>query len=219
MLLAEDLLVLLIRESTGEIPRVGTRRVVGAAVLAELVAAGRIAADEDPARLTVLDRTPLGDPVLDDALAAIEPGSVTEVVRQVMRGLLVRLLDRLAARGVLTPRARRWFPVTSTYIWRVADTTRREQLRAWLAPVLLGQAQPDAWSSALITLLHAVDAVDELVADPAARARAEEISEGHWPQTSVVRSVAEEIVPVSRVATAIFLVLFIGVLLWLGQYR
>jgi golgi phosphoprotein 3 len=219
VLLAEELLILLIRESTGEIPkRTGTRRVLAAAVLAELAAAGRVAADVDPACLTVVNRAPLGDPVLDEALAAIEPGPVTAVVRLVMPGLLVRLLDRLAAQGVLMPRARRWVPVTSRFVWRVADTARREQLRARLAAVLLGEAQPDRWSATMIALLHAVDGVGEIVAEPAAQMRAEEISERHWPEGGVIKAVAEEIVPVRWVMTgAVMTVLLVGGV-WLRRH-
>lgn len=75
MLLAEDLLILLVKRATVDPPRRGgTQAALAAAVLLEFAMAGRLGVDRDGAgRLHVFvdDHTPFGDPLLDGALAAV----------------------------------------------------------------------------------------------------------------------------------------------------
>jgi hypothetical protein len=60
--------------------------------------------------------------------------------------------------------------------------------------------------------------VEEIVAEPAAKVRAEEISERHWPEGSVIKSVSEEIAPLPWVtAGAVLTVLLVGGV-WLRRH-
>ncbi|MBB4907437.1 hypothetical protein H4W32_007509 [Actinophytocola algeriensis] len=97
---------------------------LAAALLLELAKAGRLGVDWDGARrLHVFtdDHSRSGDALFDSALAA-DGALVADVRQALVPGLHVRLMDRLAQRGVLTARSR-------IGIWRLADRTRRDHLR------------------------------------------------------------------------------------------
>jgi len=179
--------VLLVSKSSGELPRrSGTQSALAAAVLVELVECGRVVLD-DQGLVHVVAAAPVGDPVLDPALAVlVERQPVVDAVAGIMPGLYVWLLDRLVARGILAPRARNVVPLGAKYVWRVVDTAPRERLRGWLADVLAGNAALNQWSAALISLLHAVNAVDVVVKGPDAFRRADEISRSGWAASAVV---------------------------------
>jgi len=73
MRLHEELLLLALREREGTTHWVSWPTAVGAALLAELVAAGRVALPTDGKKQFVeaVDRRPLGDPLLDECLAKV----------------------------------------------------------------------------------------------------------------------------------------------------
>lgn len=204
MLLAEDLLVLLVPTAVGELPRKGgTQAALGAALLVELAGAGRLAIshhvddDDDFTTVTVVDPTPLGEEILDVALAIVAaeaPAEVEQLIGLVVPGLYVRLLDRLVSRGLLVRTTRPLtFGVVSKHVWQVADHGRREWLRNWLAGVVLGHLAPDQWSVVLIGMLDALDATDELGVgnDKAVHGRITEITEGGWAGNEVTRAISE----------------------------
>lgn len=194
MLLAEDLLVLLVPTAAGELPRrSGTQAALAAALLVELAGAGRLAVSDDATTVTVLDPTPLGDEVLDAALAAAEePAEIGEMIDRLTPGLYVRLLDRLASRGLLTRSTRLLtFGVVSKHVWQVADHGRREHLRSWLAAVVLGHAPLDQWSGVLISLLDTLDATDELGLGKGHGLRIAEIAESGWTADEVTKAINE----------------------------
>lgn len=192
VLLAEDLLILLAKRVNVDPPRRGgTQAALAAALLLELAKAGRLGVDWDGARrLHVFadDHSPSGDDLFDSALAAVaaaDGGLVVDVVRAVVPGLHVRVLDRLAARGVLTARSRMG-------IWRLADRTRRDHLRAWLSDVLLDRTAPDWGSGALISLLHMVSATSVVVSGRPAAARATAVADGDWPADETTKAIADD---------------------------
>lgn len=197
MLLAEDLLVLLVPTVVGELPRrAGTQAALAAAVLVELAGTGRLAVsddDDDLVVVTVVDPTPLGDEILDAALAAA-PGEVSDLIEALMPGLYVRLLDRLASRGLLVRSTRPLtFGVVSKHVWQVADHEHREMLRRWLGGVVFGHTPPDQWSGVLLGMLDALNAIDELGVgnDPAVYDRISQLADGGWAGTEVTRAIAE----------------------------
>jgi hypothetical protein len=192
VLLAEDLLILLAKRVNVDPPRLGgTQAALAAALLLELAKAGRLGVDRDGAgRLHVFadNRSLSGDALFDNALAAVaaaDGGLVADVVQAVVPGLHVNVLDRLAERGVLTARSR-------IGIWRLADCTRRDQLRAWLADVLLDRIAPDWGSGALISLLHMVYATSVVVDGRSAAARATAIADGDWPADETTKAIADD---------------------------
>jgi len=194
MLLAEDLLVLLVPTAVGELPRRrGTQAALGAAVLVELAGAGRLAVSHDDSAVTVVDPEPLGDEVLDAALAAApESTEIGQLIGLVVPGLYVRLLDRLVSRGLLMRSTRPvTFGVASKHVWQVADHGRREELRSWLGGVVAGHTPLDQWSRALIGLLDALDALGELGLGTGYGQRIAEIVEGDWAADEVTKAVTD----------------------------
>lgn len=191
MLLAEDLVVLLVATSSGDLPRhSGTQSALAAALLVELAESRRVTIVDDDVVRT--DTTTTDDPILDAALAALaERQPVTDAVAAIVPDLYVRLLDRLVERGILAPKARNLVPLAPRHIWRVADTTRRDHLRVWLAGVLSGHSAADQWSAALISLLHALNLVDVVTDGTAAFERAEEISRSGWAAAAVIHPIID----------------------------
>ena len=190
MLLAEDVLILLVKRASGNVPRRGgTQAALAAAVLMELAGAGRLGVDRDGAgrlHAFVDDHTPFGDPLLDSALAAVHSVDgelVLDAVHAVVPGLYIWLLNRLTERGMLTFRLGGWW---------VADRTRREHLRHWLAGVLHGPSAPDWGSGALISVLHMLGATSLVVGGSVAGARATAIANGDWPANEVTSAIAED---------------------------
>lgn len=142
MIVAEDVLLLLTDDSSGRPLVDGTRRdiAVAGAVLAELATAGRIEAGKAPGLfsstiLRVVDRTPLGDDVLDTALARVAgPGSSspTAVLDRVRKGLREHLYARLVARGILRYESGAVLGIFPTHAWPAVDSAHEEQVRRGL---------------------------------------------------------------------------------------
>jgi hypothetical protein len=190
MLLAEDLLVLLVKSATtARLRHSETKPVLAAALLMELATAGRLGTDWDGGgrlHLFVDDQSPLGDPELDAALALVarmDGETLLDVVLALVPDLHVRLLNRLVARGWLAGR-----PFLGG--WRVADQSRRGYLHAWLNGVLRGVIPVDWGSGALITLLGLANATSLLTSDPALVARASAIAAGDWPAGTAAAAIA-----------------------------
>jgi len=110
--LPEEILLLALDDAKGTI-EFGSlwQQAAGGAIVAELLLGGRLrASDHKRARLEVVDATPLGDPVLDDALreigAAHKPKAGADWVSKLggRRDLKERLTAGLVARGVLAER-------------------------------------------------------------------------------------------------------------------
>jgi hypothetical protein len=188
VLIAEDLLVLLVDRSCGELPKhKGTQTALAAAVLIEVASSGRLAID--PPTVTIVADAPLTDPILD---AVRKPGTVPELIAAIIPGLHRRLLDRLTEQGVLTKSTRWWtMGLVPRAVWRPADSTHRDDLRRTLATVLLGRSEPNVRTGALITLATELGVFDILLDDhydEAAR-RAEEITASDWPADEVTKAI------------------------------
>ena len=84
------------------------------------------------------------------------------------------LLERLAADGAV----RAQDGLLRTRRWPAADATREQAVRAGIAAAL-GGADPDAETTALITILHGIGAVPG-AGDAAGKARAAEIATAGW---------------------------------------
>lgn len=160
---------------------------LAAAVLIEVAASGRLAID--PPNVTIVDETPLDDPILD---AVREPGTTPDLIKATAPGLYRRLLDRLTEQGVLTKSTRWWtLGLASKTVWRPTDPTLRDDLHRTLATVLFGRSEPDGHTGALITLITALDVLDDLLdghSEEATR-RAEEIAAGDWPADEVTKAI------------------------------
>jgi hypothetical protein len=194
MTLAEDLVLLLLDPGTGRAVVDGTSldRVIGGALLLDLAGRERITADGDgaKARLPVVDATPTGDPLLDDALARLdEPLRAQKAVERLARGTRTPVLERLVEKELVHRERSRVLGVFPTTTWTpgAAET----ELRGRVAGVLRDGARPDQHLALLISLVHAVKAEHKVVEGQRKqlRARAAEVAEGEWAGQAVRKAV------------------------------
>ncbi|MET0423864.1 MAG: GPP34 family phosphoprotein [Actinoplanes sp.] len=172
---------------------------LGGATLLELALAGRV--DIADKKVIVLDRQPLGDPILDAALARIadddksrKPGHwVTKFAKQTRP----QVLDKLLADGVLTsakdkvlwvfPRTR--FPAAHG-VEPAVETDARQRMRA----AVLGSGAVEERTAALCALVAATDLDRKVFADldrKRVKARLKEIGEGAWAADAVKKAIEE----------------------------
>jgi hypothetical protein len=208
MLIAEDLLLLLTDDQTGKLAVSSDKADValGGAMLIELTLAHRVdVADEAEAvregRLIVRDKSTTSDDLLDEALAHLVDKQGTkpkEVVPALSRGLRDRLHARLVDRGLLREESRRTLGLFPTHRWPANDTAHENSLRALLTDALRAGATDDHRVAALLSLLHALNAVEKVV-DPLTvgvtknelKANAKHIAEGNWASEAVRKAIDE----------------------------
>lgn len=202
MLIAEDLLLLLTDDDTGKLAASSTLVdiALGGALLVELTLIERVdvaGPDErvPQGRLVVRDAGPTGDEVLDEALARVtvkEGKKPKTVVTALGKGTRGRLYERLAQSGVLRAEGGRVLGLFPTHRWPTQDAGHEAGVRAALDTALRHGATTDARAGAIIALLSALNAVDEVV-DPEAvglskrelNTTARRIAEGDWAAAAV----------------------------------
>lgn len=196
-IITEDLVLLLLDPGTRRPVVDGTAldRVIGGALLLDLSTRGRLDADGDGARarLSVVDASPTGDALLDEALGRLadRPRRAQGAVERLARRTRTPVLERLVARGLVRRESARLLGIFPVTLWSPADQGPREQLHARVAAVLREGAQPDQHVALLISLLYAVQAEHKIVDGPRRelRARAEEVAKGEWAGAAVRKAV------------------------------
>ncbi|RYJ02657.1 MAG: GPP34 family phosphoprotein [Acetobacteraceae bacterium] len=176
----EELLLLMLDDDTGRlIDRAmpsGDYALIGA-VLAELALAGRI--DSDPQRMFVVDKSPMGDAVLDAVLLRMAASAEDHDSRWWIEHLAVgatvlreELFARLVAHGVLQQ-------VDSKFLWvfperRYPPTSGREEreVKARLLGVIFNDEIPEPRDTMLIGLARATGLL-ALILSPAELERAQ----------------------------------------------
>ncbi|QYC37757.1 hypothetical protein Nocox_00600 [Nonomuraea coxensis DSM 45129] len=199
--IAEELLLLAYSEDEGKqlISTMQLDPALAGALLAELAVEGRVELSDK--KLVLTGTAPLGDDEpddeLDDELKAVLSRVAGEhkerkpawwVQRLQSSKLRTRLLTRLAEAGVLTEQRGKvlgLFPVTR---WPEADPGVEAEVRERVASVL-GGADPDARTAALIAVMHAAK-LDRKAFPGASKERVKEISEGAWAGDAVARTIA-----------------------------
>lgn len=157
MLIAEELFLLL---TTDDGARKGsTARTYGltGAVVTDLVLHGRIelSADKDP-RVTVIDPSPTGHPVLDPALARIVEKNgkkLSSVVQDTKLNPEKSIAAQLAAHGLIHIEEKSFLGIKSAK-YPERDGSLELQLRARLSNVLQGAVQPTVADATLLSILH-----------------------------------------------------------------
>lgn len=197
MLIAEDLLLLLTADETGELAAPGsdTDMALGGALLIELVLMERVdiaGADERvrEGRLVVRDASPTGDGVLDEALATVghkEGKKPQSVVAALGKRTRVQLYDRLTASGLLRTEEGRILGIFPSHRWPAEDAGHEAAIRGSLVTALRDGVTTDARTRALVSLLLALKAVHKAVAADSVglstremTASAKRIAEGDW---------------------------------------
>lgn len=199
MTIAEDLVLLLVDPRTGRLTRDRALRddLVAGALLADLAQADRVGLSmpEDggrSGRVIVLDPTPTGDELLDEALAALhtqqwrKPHEVVPVIARSRPSAAV--LARLVDRGVLQAEQGTTWGIVPTALWATVDPVPRAAVVRLLCETVAREEEPGARARALVSLLAAarllgqvVDVEDVLQAERRARA----LGVGHWPAEAV----------------------------------
>ena len=198
-------MLLLLDDVSGKKTTDGTRLdyALGGALLLELAIAGRIDVIEKQGwlgkeRVVVIDPTPMGDVVLDEALSHLrtgKPRAPQSAVTSLSKHLRGTLLERLAARGVVRRASDRILGLFPRERWPVQDTTHEQQLRGRLHDVLVLGLAADPRTSALIALLSAIGQAHKVIDTPdgtdrkAVKTRARHISEDAWAGTAVRKAV------------------------------
>ena len=201
MLIAEELLL------AGTAPDgrnlLGTHRtiVLGGALLTELVVRERLDVD-DRKRLRVVAGGTIGEPLLDEAVvrfAEREGKKPKDVLGRIGKKLEQPLLDSLVRRELVRPEPVRALGLTLATRWPVVTSGPRDAVVADLLRVVTGAQEPDSRTGALVSLLHAVDALPKVVTkelrpgmtNREVRRRGKEVTKGRWASEAVVKAVQE----------------------------
>lgn len=197
MLIAEEFL--LVTRADDGFDKVGRAELaVAGALLCELALAERVSLDGG--RIAVVDASPTGDELLDEALTRFAERAgkkPRDVLARIGRGLPGRALERLSRAEVMQEEQARALGVRWWSRWQVVDVARRDALRAELLAVLTGRQEPDGRTGSLVALLHATNALGQAL--PAAarsgiplrdlRKRAKEVARGRWAASAVSEAI------------------------------
>ena len=154
----EDLVLLGIR-ANGTIGVAAKLRFgLSGAELIRLAAMRRV--DIERGRIVVLDPSPTGDALLDDALASMQdrgrPQTAKNWVARHRAGLTRRYLDRLVAAGTIRLERRKALGFIPADRWIVADAGRLAQAKARLDAIVYGSGGVSAEQAALAGLASAI---------------------------------------------------------------
>lgn len=160
---SEEIVLLLLDETNGDfvpLPESVFAIVMSGAALMDLALHNRI--DTDLEKMTVVDRTPLGDDILDDALAGLGRKSATLEIVDALYDVAAKAeeyraqaLKRLIARGILKAENGRHLWVFRTRRYPVIDDSEQEEVRARLRQLLMSDEIPDPRDVVLVCLIDA----------------------------------------------------------------
>lgn len=159
----EEIVLLLLDDSKGRLADLALSAlhvVIAGAALMDLALRDRI--DTDLKRLILVDATPTGDDILDDALAKLaEPGGEGRTLDGLDRiaaaaeEYRARALARLVARGILREEQGRFLWMFHTRRYPLIDDRETREVRARLRQILLGDEIPAPRDVVLICLIAA----------------------------------------------------------------
>lgn len=167
--------------------------ILGGAALKDLLLAGRLAVQGEGrrARVAVVDTTPVGSPVLDQALARLvghRPQRPGTAATRLGKGLPRLVHTDLVARGLLEDRSRTILGVLPLRRYAALPQAGRDALVADVRAVLLGEREPDERSGSLAALLGAAKLVKLVVPRDRrkeAEKRAKTLTEGAWASEAI----------------------------------
>lgn len=206
MLLAEDLLLLLTDDRTGKLAASGNEvdLALGGALLVELAMRDRVEVETGSGifrgdRVVVKDAEPVGDGILDEALAKLvakDGRRATDAVGLLGKKIRRRLYGRLVAKGVLRVHRGKVLGIFPTEQWPSEDAAGEDEVRRRLVVALQNGLAPDERTAALVSLLQALrrthKAVDPQQAGMSRReltAAGKRIAEGDWASAAVRRAI------------------------------
>jgi hypothetical protein len=200
--IAEQLLLLALHDEKGSVVFSASTALpygLAGATLVELFLAQRIAVIGK--KVQVLDSTPLGDEILDEALqliqASAKPRDLKYWVQRVhdkLKHLKDRLADNLVQKGLLSREEHRWLKVFSSTRYPTENIGPEYEMRHTLRSIVLLGQEPTDRELALIGLVKACELVNELFAKPErreAKKRIKELTEAEMVGKAVAAVVAE----------------------------
>ncbi|KQW49391.1 hypothetical protein ASC77_12025 [Nocardioides sp. Root1257] len=214
-LISEDLLLLLLDDASGKLT--GTsypQPALGGALLIELALSGAAEVEEKTsvwrsAKVRAVPGNTPEDPILRtayDVVAARERGA-QDLVERLGKGAKEQLADRLVERGILERREDKVLGLFPRTRWPAVDSTHEEQVRRALTASLVGGAEPDQRTGALVALLSAIDKAHKVVdhegmSSRDVRKRAKQVSEGAWAAKAVRDAIAASTAAIAAVAAS-----------------
>ena len=219
VLIAEDLLLLVTDDASGRLlaPAAQIDAGLGGANLVELTLINKVdlsgGGDKGkPGRIIVRDPSPVGDAVLDAALAILaahQGDKPSTVIGPLSKNLRQALYERLAASGVLRAERGRSLGIFPTHTWPTQDARHEAEVRQLVTQALVHKVTPDARTAALIALLHALRCEHKIIdlgpiglSKQQLRARAEEIAKGNWASEAVRKVIVEMIAAIVAATSA-----------------
>ena len=171
--LPEELVLLALDDDSGgwiPVPAFSLEIALGAAVIMELMLAGRVSIQAEQLRLN--DSAPLQHPVLDAALADIAADATPRPASAWMSrlgssesDLSARVVARLVARGILRSEERRLLWAFKTRTYPAASGIEEREVKARLLHLLYSDEAPDQRDALLVGLLRATRLIEQLVGE------------------------------------------------------
>jgi len=169
--ISEEVLLLFIDDERGTFirgPDIHVELAMSGAVLMDLALANRI--DTDPDRLFVVDRSPLGDEVLDRLLARIAASEQEHSVeywlnwiREDVPDIMGHFIDRLVERGILRRMEEKILWVFETRRYPVIDDREEREVKRRITSVLFGDEIPDPRDIVIIGIVNACDLLEVIL--------------------------------------------------------
>jgi hypothetical protein len=201
----EEIVLLLLDETNGEfvpLPESVFAIVMSGAALMDLSLHNRI--DSDLEKLMVVDRAPLGDDILDDALAELagicekrDHMEISEALYEVAldaEEYRARALKRLIAHGILREESGRHLWVFRVRRYPVINNAEQKEVRTRLRQVLLSDEIPDPRDIVLICLIDACALMNVVLGEDelqAATPRIEQLRKMDLIGQAVIRAASE----------------------------
>ena len=182
---SEEIMLLLLDDKGGrfvDVPTLSLEYALAGAVLMDLAMEGRI--DTDPERLFVVDPTPLGDDLLDPALARIVASGESHDARYWIKqtaadaeDIRERSLARLVDRGILHREEDRFMWVLRTRRYPIDDYKAVREVKLRIMGVILSEDIPEARDIVIISLADVCRIFEGLLSARELKAAAQRIDQ------------------------------------------
>lgn len=190
----------------------GRNVAVAGAFLSELAVRERLTID-DRKRLSVVAGGSTGDDLLDRALVLFterEGKKPKDVLEKIGKELLDPVLEQLARKELVRPEPVRFAGLRMGTRWPVLTDGPRQEVLTELVRVVTGVQEPGARSGALVSLLHAVDALPKVVTkelrpgltNRELKRRGKEILQGRWASEAVAKAIQDAAAAVTATMVA-----------------